>query len=229
VTQPLNQRARCEALGKLDTAEGEFWMENPWEGTQHNLSAYERNRVFLNAGGQRFIDVSYLTTADLDSDSRGVVTADLNGDGMPDLLVRSSGGGPLRMFENLLPRQSWVTISLRGVQSNRLGLGAKLKAEAGGTTQWRELYPVASFQSQLPSLIHFGLGAASRLDRLTIQWPSGATQTLEGLDINCHWEITEGSDQPRRVKGKSEGGRVKSEGASAARGTTLNAPTGRKP
>ena len=170
-------------------------MFNPWQDDNNNLSAYERNRVLMNDGRGRFIDVSHLTTADLDSDSRGVAVGDLNGDGMEDVIVRNVGGGPLVVFENRWPRKHWLRVSLRGVASNRLGLGAKLKLEIAGRTLWRELYPVASYQSQLPSLIHFGLGDATNIERLTIYWPSGAVQALTDLAADKHVRITEGESR----------------------------------
>lgn len=167
-------------------------MFNPWQDDGNNLSAYERNRVLLNAGRGSFVDVSHLTTADLDSDSRGVAAGDFNGDGMEDLMVRNVGGGPLAVFENRWPKTHWLRVSLRGVASNSLGLGAKLKLEAGGHTIWRELYPVSSYQSQLASLVYFGLGDSSRADRLTVYWPSGTTQVLSDLEADRHVRITEG-------------------------------------
>ena len=56
-------------LGDQREELGEFFLANPWQQDNHNLSAYERNRVLLNAGQADFIDVSHLTTADLESDS----------------------------------------------------------------------------------------------------------------------------------------------------------------
>lgn len=204
MTQPFNQRANCDALGELDVEEGEFWMENPWDPGEHNLSAFERNRMLLNTGGKQLIDVSHLTTADLDSDSRAVVAGDFDRDGMPDLIVRSSGGGPLKLYRNLWPQAHWLQVSLRGVQSNSLGLGAKLKLEAGDRTLWRELYPVCSFLSQMPSLVRFGLGDASRVDRLTVYWPSGKVQTFADLEPDRHIKITEDNPVPRVVGASAE-------------------------
>jgi hypothetical protein len=53
VSQPSNREARLAAPGKLDASLGEFWVENPWEiiTKGHNLSAYERDRLFLNHSG----------------------------------------------------------------------------------------------------------------------------------------------------------------------------------
>ncbi len=202
MTQPFNQRKHLDPAGPLDTAAGEFWYVNPWKVGDTNLSAYERNRILLNAGGERFWDVSHLTGgADMDSDSRGVVCGDFNLDGMPDVIVRNAGGVPVAVFENRWPKTHWLKVSLRGVQSNRLGLGARIRVESGGNrTQWHELYPTCSFLSQMPSISHFGLGDAVRVDRLTVIWPSGLEQSFDGVEVDQHLKITEGDDVPRKVE-----------------------------
>lgn len=182
------------APGKLDETLGEFWVSNPWQivAHGHNLSAFERNRVFLNAKGKDFFDISHLTGADSDGDGRSVVAADFRNVGMQDLLVRQAGGGPLLLYENRLPRKSYLAVSLRGRASNRRGIGARLIAVVDGQQQVRELYPANSFMSQAPSLVHFGLGDAVKVDSLTIRWPSGEVQVLEGLRGNRHIVVEEG-------------------------------------
>ena len=72
-----------------------------------------------------------------------------------------------------------MAISLRGQKSNRLGIGARLIASVKGQPIVRELYPLNSYRSQMPSIVHFGLGDAERVDRLTIRWPSGKLQTID--------------------------------------------------
>jgi hypothetical protein len=199
VSQPFNQRATFSPLGSPDTAAGEFWLGNPWEEHPHNLSAFETNAVLLNTGNGRLIDVSHLTDANIDSDSRAVVVGDVTGDGMPDLLVRGSGGGPLRVFENRWPKTNSVTIRLRGVRSNSLGIGAKLTLQTNRGQIHRELYPHNSFLSQLPAEVHFGLKDVDRIVRLTVLWPSGTTQVVTDLGMNHKWEITEDQPTPKQL------------------------------
>lgn len=188
--------------GELDSTLGEFWVGNPWLiiAKGHNLSSFERNRVFLNAKGKSFFEISHLTGADSDGDGRSVVAADFRNVGMQDLLVRQAGGGALLLYENRLPRKSYLKVSLRGRTSNRQGIGARLTAVVNGQQQVRELYPANGYHSQSPSLVHFGLSDAEKVDRLTIRWPSGKVQELKGLKANRHIVIEEGKEGDAAVE-----------------------------
>jgi hypothetical protein len=190
------------APGVIDPSLGEFWSSNPWDIVQegHNLSSYERKRAFLNIGGKEFLDISFLTAADSDGDGRSVVAGDFRNDGRLDLVVRQVGGGPVLLFENQFPKAHYLTVSLRGKASNRLGIGARLTATVSGRKLTRELYPHNSFRSQMPSRVHFGLGDATRIDRLTVRWPSGTVQTLDNLAADRHVVITEGQTGPDAIE-----------------------------
>lgn len=185
----------------MNKKKGEFWVDNPWKfsSSGENLSCYERNGVFLNETGESFHDLSFLSGADSDGDGRTATSADLNGDGMPELLVRQAGGGPLRIYENRFPTTSWLKVSLRGTESNRFGIGAKLVCEANGGRVCRELYPHVNFLSQDPAVVHFGLGEAAKVDRLTIRWPSGRTQEFRDLAVNQYLLIHESDPAPKPI------------------------------
>lgn len=196
MSQPCDRNCNLPQPGKLDQKLGEFWVGNPWgivvEG--HNLSAFERNRMYLNIGGSDFLDVSHLSGADSDGDGRSVVAADFRNTGMPDLIVRQVGGGPLLYFENRLPQAHYLTVSLRGDKSNRQGIGARLVAEVNGRKIVRELFPANGYRSQAPSQVHFGLGRDTKIDKLTIRWPAGQVQELRDLTGNRHVLINESKE-----------------------------------
>jgi enediyne biosynthesis protein E4 len=196
VSQPWHRGACCPVPGQLDPSLREFWSENPWDiiAQGHNLSAYERKRVFLNVRGRDFLDVSALTGADGDGDGRCVVAGDFRKNGQLDLVLRQSGGGPLLLYENRFPPRHYLEVSLRGRSSNRLGIGARLTAEVRGQRLIRELNPLNSFRSQMPSLVHFGLGAATRVEQLTIRWPSGRGQRLTNLAADRHITVDEAEE-----------------------------------
>lgn len=196
MSQPFDQKAAVPQPGKVDASLGEFWSTNPWAivGDGHNLSAFERNRAYLNVGGREFLEVSHLTGADSDGDGRSVVAADFRNVGMPDLLVRQVGGGPLLLYENRLPPKHYLTVSLRGRPSNRQGVGARLTATVGGRQIVRELYPANGYRSQAPNLVSFGLADDKAVDTLTIRWPSGKVQVLTGVAADRHIVVDEGKD-----------------------------------
>lgn len=202
MSQPSDRTCELATPGKVDEKLNEFWVGNPWQIVRggHNLSAYERNRVYLNAGGRAFLDASHLSGADSDGDGRSVVAADFRNTGMPDLLVRQVGGGALLYYENRFPRAGYLTVSLRGDKSNRRGVGARLTAEVGGRTQVRELFPANTFRSQAPAQVHFGLGDAKVVDKLTIRWPSGRVQVLTGVAANRHVVVDEATDGPAALE-----------------------------
>jgi hypothetical protein len=193
VSQPCDRSCTIQQPGAIDSKLGEFWVGNPWEiVTQgHNLSAFERNRMYFNVGGRDFLDVSHLSAADSDGDGRGAVAADFRNTGMLDLVVRQVGGGPLLLYENRLPQAHYLTVSLRGDKSNRRGIGARLTAVVNGRSIVRELFPSNGFLSQAPSQVYFGLGRDTTIDKLTIRWPSGRVQELTGVAGDRHVVIDE--------------------------------------
>jgi len=193
VAQPYKRGAKVPAPGTVDVGIGEFWVDNPWDITLmgKNLSNHERQRFYLNHQGAGFFDLSFLSGADAEGDGRAVVAGDFRNNGRLDLVVAKVGGGALTVYENQLPRRHSLEVSLRGRQSNRLGIGARLIAEVNGLIQTRELYPINSFVSQMPARVHFGLADAEKVDRLTIRWPSGNVQVLADLRADRHIAIEE--------------------------------------
>jgi len=180
--------------GQLDADLNEFWVSNPWETVEegHNLSAFERSRTWLNVRGKNFLDVSYLSGADDDGDGRTVVAGDFRNNGRLDVLVRKTGGKPLQLYENNFPQRHYLKVTLRGTRSNRQGIGARLVAVVNGQPLVREMYPQNAFYSQMPSLVHFGLGDRDRVEKLTIRWPSGEEQVLTDLAGDRHIVVEEG-------------------------------------
>jgi len=196
VSQPCESNCNVPQPGDVDEELNEFWVGSPWKIFQeNNLSAFERNRLFINAGDRRFLDISYVTSTDSDGDGRSSLAADFNNDGRLDLAVRQAGGGPLLVYENRFAKQNFLKVTLRGRESNRLGVGCRLIATAAGREIVRECSPTNSYLSQAPLVIHFGIGNATQVDRLLVKWPSGHQTKLTGLPINRHLIVTEGADQ----------------------------------
>ena len=201
MAQPFDRGALLKQAGDLDWRSGEFWVGNPFDlsDSSFNLSAFEANRTYLGVDGEVFLDLTYQSGMDSEGDGRASIGADFNNDGMADVLVRQTGGGPLLLYENRFPKKSYLKVSLRGKESNSLGIGAKITLQVGERTLSRELYPVNSFRSQSPALVHFGLDRAKKVDWLKIRWPSGRVQEFEDIEVNRHLRLTEGSDAPEVI------------------------------
>jgi hypothetical protein len=109
--------------------------------------------------------------------ARGTATADFFNDGREDLLVTVLDSSPL-LLRNQSKTGHWLRIKTIGTASNRDGFGARVQTKAGGLTQSAEVRANSSFESASDPRLHFGLGAATRADSITIHWPSGKTDTL---------------------------------------------------
>ena len=192
MSQPFDRSATCEQPGEIDPELGEFWVEDAFEiNFENNLSSFERDRVFINLKGERFLEISHLTDADSDGDSRAVVAADLTGSGKMDLVVRQTGGAPLRIYRNQFPSGNFLSLRLVGTSSNVLGIGARLTARIGDRKIYRDQFPVNSYRSQASNRVHFGLGEAEVIDELTVRWPSGNLSVLKNVPANQFLTVKE--------------------------------------
>lgn len=193
MSQPLNRTCTHPQLGEIDVEAGELWVGNPFQLVNQgdNLSAYERNRLYLNVDGQRFIDGSFASAVNIDSDSRSAIATDFNNDGAIDLLVGSVGGGPIRLFVNQIPQRNRLQVTLEGVTSNRLAIGTRLIARIGEKQIVRDVFPVNGFMGQSPPLIDIGTGENQRIDELTIRWSSGTEQVLSDVDVQKPLHVVE--------------------------------------
>jgi len=85
----------------------------------------------------------------------------------------------------------WVTFALIGTRSNRLGLGGS-SSSCRPVSQVDEVRSGGSYLSQNDLRLHFGLGAADKVDAVEIRWPSGSTQTLHNLLPDRFYIVKEG-------------------------------------
>lgn len=201
MTQPLDRTCRISHVGDLAVEEGEFWVDNPFEMPEkgENLSAFERNRLYMNAGGLKFVNASFASACDIDADSRSAVAMDYDNDGDEDLLIGSVGGGAIRLFKNNFPKRNSIKVRLEGQNCNRTGIGSRLVLKAGDQQIVRDLFPANGFMGSGPPEIIFGLGSADKIDELSIRWPNGQNQVVKDLKINQAITVTEGKSEVKSV------------------------------
>jgi len=108
------------------------------------------------------------------------------------LVVEDLLGSPMILRNSGIPGRHWVSFELSGTKSNRLALGARVKIVAGGVTQTAQVLSGGSYLSQNDLRVHFGLGAATKIDSVEIHWPSGQTEVLKDLDADKFYSVLEG-------------------------------------
>ena len=152
----------------------------------------DTNLAFENLGDLRFQDTSQTWQVGTSSCSYGAALADFDNDGDLDILTNDFDAPP-QVYRNRTTGAHRIKISLHGVESNRLGVGAFVAAEAGDRRQVRSLTLARGFMSTNEPTLHFGLGDADQVDRLAIEWPSGRKQEFSDLEVDRHYVVTEPS------------------------------------
>ena len=177
----------------------------------------EINWAFRNLGEQAshpglgFTKTNEAWGLDFPSVSFGQVMCDLDRDGDLDLVVNTQNDPPLLLRNDTPASRHGVLVSLRSPGSaNRFALGARLVAEVGGARLTRTLTSSRGYASGQEAVVHFGLGSAEGIDRLTIHWPSGRRSEAGPLAHGRHHVITEPAARPVDpvVKAEPPAGRV---------------------
>lgn len=160
----------------------------------HPRVAYrEPMSLFVDAGGGHFHNVSRESgkVFAMPLLGRGLALGDFDGDGRIDFAVNQNVGPPL-IAHNCTAGGNWITMELEGTgKSNRDAIGAEVTLTAGGKEQRAQLMGGGSYCSSSDMRLHFGLGSARRVDRVTIRWPSGHINTLHNLTVNQLRRIVE--------------------------------------
>ncbi|MGA2220111.1 MAG: FG-GAP-like repeat-containing protein, partial [Terracidiphilus sp.] len=135
-------------------------------------------RVFRNKGDGSFEDVSHGLGLDALKlhEPRGLIAADVDGDGAPDLIVTQMNAPPVLLKNVGANKNHFVRLDLSGFADNKTALGVKVEVFEGGYWQKWELAGASGYQTQAPPQILVGLGDAERIDLLRILWPTGVLQ-----------------------------------------------------
>ena len=125
----------------------------------------------------------------------GLAIGDLDNDGRVDALVVADNE-PLVYLHNRTAGGHFLTIALEGTKSNRDGVGARVTVEAAGSRRVSQRMGGGSFLSASDPRLHFGLGSATRIDRLEVRWPSGRVDSFQNLDADKGYRLREGDPKP---------------------------------
>jgi hypothetical protein len=146
----------------------------------------QEQTLFRGLGDGKFADVSRDAGPVMSArtTSRGACFADYDNDGKVDAFQVNLGAKGT-LFHNVSTNTGhWVAIKLVGTKSNRDGIGARVEVMAAGKRHTAERVAGSGYLSQDDGRLHFGLGAATSIDKLIVHWPSGREQTLEKLSVD---------------------------------------------
>jgi hypothetical protein len=157
------------------------------------------NLLLKNIGNGKFNKVrTHGAEGSLTGIGHKAMVADYDNDGFPDIFVLNGLGvvspinqGPYQLFRNMGNDNHWLKIKLEGTKSNRDAIGAEVLLQAGGKTQLREQNGKSHYGAQDDIVLHFGLGSNTRVDKITIRWPSGTRQFLQDIKADQTLHIFE--------------------------------------
>jgi len=185
-----------------------------------SISGHERHCVFLNTGkdsraGEQFACVSAVSGLDFPDDGRGVSVVDWDHDGDQDLWVSNRNAPRIRYFRNdTQTGNHYVTMRLigNGVTTSRDAVGArvevfldppnepqasKIEDPAEAERLVKTIHIGQGFLSQSSRWLHFGIGDADKISKVTVQWPGGKIEEYTDLKIDQRYEIHQAGEVVR--------------------------------
>jgi hypothetical protein len=167
------------------------------EVDKQNLgSSYEEPRIlYHNNGNKTFTDISSqagpgITTAHA---GRGLAIGDLWNDGRVSAVISNMNAGPSLLVNQVRTPNHWIGLKTVGTRSNRDGIGARVSVKVGTRVLLDEVRSGSSYDSNNDMRIHFGLGAAAKIDWVQIRWPSGLTEQFGNLPVDAIHTLKEGA------------------------------------
>lgn len=153
-----------------------FW-DLPWVS--------DPSRFFRNTGGLAFSEMSSSVGFDDIDWGSSLLAFDFDRDGDQDLF-QVTMDSVVRLLENRVSGspKNFLVVKPRMPGSNHRAIGAVVRITAGGLDQTRLISAGTSFLGQEPAEAFFGLGSATTVDQLTIEWPDGTQSLFSNVSAN---------------------------------------------
>ena len=155
----------------------------------------QRPLLLRNLDGARFEEVPPATGSGLAAvvTARGAAFGDLFNDGRIDVVLNNIDSSPTLLRNVVKNSNHWVTFKLvGGPKSPRDAIGAKVFVTTGAVRQRADVFSGGSYASSSDQRLHFGLGSATKVDKVEIEWPSGAKQEISVPAVDCIHKVMEG-------------------------------------
>ena len=179
--------------GKLDLVVANGHIDDTVRNIHGNVGYAQPPHLFLNLGKGKFQDVAATHGGDfaVPRVGRGLAFADFDRDGDVDILL-TTNNGPAYLFRNdVRSGNRALRLQLTGTKSNRDAIGAVVRIYNGGQSQLRMVRGGSSYLSQSELGLTFGVGRADRVDRITVEWPSGGSQEFKNIATGIGYQLNE--------------------------------------
>jgi len=210
VTEEAHLNRICHTMGhNYGDLDNDGWLDFYCGTGDPDFRTLIPKRMFRNANGKFFQDVTTATGTGHIQKGHGIAFADLNDDGCQDVYIALGGaysGDFARnaLFLNPGNTNRWLKLKLVGTKANRPAIGAQVKLTLQTPTGTRCLYRVVSSGGSFganPFRLEIGLGDAVAVTTVDIVWPGSNTQqTLTGLEVNHSYQVVEGDSYPVTLK-----------------------------
>ncbi len=169
------------------------------------------NRMYGNVNGKYFVDITTAANVGHLQKGHAIAFGDLDNDGDQDLYAQMGGWYPddrffNALFENPGTANHWITVKLIGVQTNRFGMGARIKVVVETKQGDRAIHRVVGSGGSFGSSSlqqEIGVGEANLIKTLEIFWPTSNTrQVFTNVAVDQFIEITEGDSDRRALSQK---------------------------
>jgi hypothetical protein len=159
------------------------------------------NFLYINNGNGTFTkNETEVVTTD-QSWSYGCAFGDYDNDGFEDLAVATVAFNgvdtPDFLYHNNGNSNHWITIKLVGTSTNKSAIGTKIRVKAtiNGVSVWqmREVSAQTSYNGQNDLRVHFGLGDATIIEEIRVEWLSDIDESYLNVPSNQFLSIVEGT------------------------------------
>jgi hypothetical protein len=153
----------------------------------------QNNFLYHNSGDGTFTKITTASIVDDGAISDGCAWGDYNNDGFVDLFVSNLNDQNNLLYRNDGNSNNWLTVRCVGQLSNRSGIGAKVRLKTTVESRWqmREISGGSGYGSQNAPYACFGLGAATNVEVVRVEWPSGVVQELRPVAPKRRLTVTE--------------------------------------
>jgi len=159
----------------------------------NNTTTLSYNILLMNTGDGKFVDVSKQSGEGMKVKlrSRAAGFDDLDNDGDVDVVILNSRERPTILRNDSPSKGHWLQVRLKGVKTNRDGIGARVKVVSGDLALIDEVHSGRGYQSHYGMRLHFGLGNREKVDRIEVRWIGGGIDSLENIGTDRLVTITE--------------------------------------